>query len=267
MTADCGHALAGKTSILIHPHAGKTAILIHHHRPALAVPDVLPLTLTAPCPPHVHPASQIYTVSERWIALAMLRLLEHEKSVVEGGGATGYAALLANKIPGLEGKKVVFPLCGGNVDMAMLGRVIDRGLAADARLIQFTATVSDRPGGIASLTSILAQEGVSIRDIFHERAWVYANTYQVRVKVVAETSGADHAGRMFRRLEATPGITMEVDSSKWHFVKDLPPSEQPGEAKAPTEGGNLLSEETIDEQHAAEEAHSAEEAAITEPRA
>jgi threonine dehydratase len=154
----------------------------------------------------------------------MLRLLEHEKSVVEGGGATGYAALLANKIPGLEGKKVVVPLCGGNVDMAMLGRVIDRGLAADARLIQFTATVSDRPGGIASLTSVLAAEGVSIRDIFHERAWVYANTYQVRVKVVAETSGADHASRMFRRLEETPGITMEVDSSKWHFMKDLPPS-------------------------------------------
>ena len=164
---------------------------------------------------------RVVTVSERWIALAMLRLLEHEKSVVEGGGATGYAALLAGKLPELAGKKVVVPLCGGNVDMAMLGRVIDRGLAADARLLQFTATVSDRPGGIAGLTSVLAQEGVSIRDIFHERAWIESNTFQVKVKIVAETSGADHAAAMFARLQREPGIVAEVESAAWHFKKDL----------------------------------------------
>jgi len=174
---------------------------------------------------------KVVTVSERWIALAMLRLLEHEKSVVEGGGATGYAALLAGKLPELAGKRVVVPLCGGNVDMAMLGRVIDRGLAADARLIQFTATVSDRPGGIARLTSVLAAEGVSIRDIFHERAWVESNTYQVNVKVVAETSGEDHAASMFARLEREPGISMQVESAHWHFKRHLPP----GAVRAPEE--------------------------------
>jgi len=175
---------------------------------------------------------KVVTVSERWIALAMLRLLEHEKSVVEGGGATGYAALLAGKLPELAGKKVVIPLCGGNVDMAMLGRVIDRGLAADARLLQFTATVSDRPGGIAGLTSVLAQEGVSIRDIFHERAWIESNTFQVKVKIVAETSGADHAAAMFARLQKEPGIATEVESAAWHFKRDLlghkaPPASDP----------------------------------------
>jgi threonine dehydratase len=85
----------------------------------------------------------VTSVSEKMIALAMLRLLETERCVVEGGGAAGLAALL----PGgaldrhdLRGKNVVVLLCGGNIDITMLGRVIDRGLAADGRLIRFVAT-------------------------------------------------------------------------------------------------------------------------------
>lgn len=58
---------------------------------------------------------------------------------------------------------MVVPLCGGNIDTTMLGRVIDRGLAADGRLIRFTATVSDRPGGIAALTALLYDHGASIK--------------------------------------------------------------------------------------------------------
>ncbi|CAN0577965.1 unnamed protein product, partial [Ectocarpus sp. 12 AP-2014] len=97
-------------------------------------------------------------VSEKYIALAVLRLLEMEKFVVEGGGASGLAAILPGgplDIPGLKGKisKVVIPLCGGNIDVPVLGRVIDRGLAADMRLVRFVTTVSDRPGGIAELTA------------------------------------------------------------------------------------------------------------------
>ncbi|KAM3572260.1 hypothetical protein VYU27_005750, partial [Nannochloropsis oceanica] len=94
-------------------------------------------------------------VDEKMIALAMLRLLENERSVVEGGGATGLAALLPGgplDLPEYKDKNVVVLLCGGNIDITMLGRVIDRGLAADNRLIRFIATVSDRPGGIAGLT-------------------------------------------------------------------------------------------------------------------
>ncbi len=75
-------------------------------------------------------------MSERHIALSVLRLLEIEKTVVEGGGVVGLAALLANKLPELKGKKVVVALCGGNIDITVLGRVIERGLAADGRLIQ-----------------------------------------------------------------------------------------------------------------------------------
>ena len=120
------------------------------------------------------------TVSERAIALAMLRLVEMEKVVVEGGGATGLAAMLQGLLPELRGKTVVVPLCGGNVDTPVLGRVLERGLAADGRLVRFEAVVSDRPGGIAALTRLVADAGGSIKDIYHERAWVDTDMSSVR---------------------------------------------------------------------------------------
>lgn len=72
----------------------------------------------------------------------------------EGAGAAGLAALLSGQLPELRGKKVVIPLCGGNIDTTVLGRVIERGLAADARLVRFSVIVSDRPGGIAALCKV-----------------------------------------------------------------------------------------------------------------
>ena len=99
-----------------------------------------------------HYVDETVLCTEKEISLAVLRLIENEKMVVEGGGASGLAALLpggALDRPELKGKNIVVPLCGGNIDTTTLGRVIDRGLAADDRLCNFTATVSDRPGGIA----------------------------------------------------------------------------------------------------------------------
>jgi threonine dehydratase len=88
-----------------------------------------------------------------------------EKLVVEGGGAAALAAILpGGPLHGkFAGKKVVVPLCGGNIDTTVLGRVIDRGLAADQRLVRFSATVSDRPGGIATLSRDMADMGVSVK--------------------------------------------------------------------------------------------------------
>ena len=99
------------------------------------------------------------------IAIAVLRLIELEKLVVEGGGAAALAAILpGGPLHGkFAGKKVVVPLCGGNIDTTVLGRVIDRGLAADKRLVRFSATVSDRPGGIATLARDMADMGVSVK--------------------------------------------------------------------------------------------------------
>merc|ERR1712180_397056 len=110
---------------------------------------------------------KMVTVSEAWIAIAILRLIEQEKAVVEGAGATGLAAVLAGLLPELKGKKVVLPICGGNIDTTLLGRCLERGLAADGRLITFNVTVSDRPGGIAELTRLLSNVGASVKDIVH----------------------------------------------------------------------------------------------------
>ena len=122
--------------------------------------------------------------------------------VMEGGGATGLAGIL----PGgplherVQGKKVVVPLCGGNIDTTTLGRVIERGLAADERLVRFVAQVSDLPGGVANLTKLLADHGASIKDIYHERAWLHTSVAKVQVKCVIETIDKDHAEKVRQAL-------------------------------------------------------------------
>jgi threonine dehydratase len=150
-----------------------------------------------------HYVDECVQVTEKEISLAVLRLIENEKMVVEGGGATGLAALL----PGgpldrseLKGKNVVVPLCGGNIDTTVLGRVIERGLAADDRLVNFYAEVSDRPGGIANLTQLLAEMNASIKDIYHERAWLHTSVDRVQVKCVVELNGKDHANSLHKAL-------------------------------------------------------------------
>ncbi|CAH1774898.1 unnamed protein product [Owenia fusiformis] len=146
---------------------------------------------------------KMVVVNEEYIALSILRLVEIEKAVVEGAGATGLAAVLAGLLPELKGKRVVIPLCGGNIDTTILGRCIDRGLAADGRLCRFVATVSDRPGGIADLTRLMSDMHVSIKDIFHERAWLKSDIFSVQVKCVVETRDQAHAEELKKKLRAT----------------------------------------------------------------
>ncbi|KAJ8599983.1 hypothetical protein CTAYLR_001807 [Chrysophaeum taylorii] len=144
----------------------------------------------------------VVIVEEREVALSVLRLLEHEKIVVEGGGATGLAPIL----PGgqyhdiVRGSKVVVPLCGGNIDTTTLGRVLDRGLAADERLVRFVAEVSDRSGGLHGLTTILKDVGASVKDVFHERAWLHSAVDRVQIKIIIETTGPDHAKQVKQAL-------------------------------------------------------------------
>ncbi|XP_076374698.1 serine racemase isoform X2 [Megalopta genalis] len=143
---------------------------------------------------------KLVVVKEEWIAIAILKLVENEKCIVEGAGATGLAAILAGQLDELKGKRVVLPLCGGNIDTTILGRCLERGLAAEGRLLKFTVTVSDRPGGIAELCKMLASIGVSIKDIMHERAWIMSDIFSVDVKVVCETTDKEHAERLKNML-------------------------------------------------------------------
>jgi threonine dehydratase len=150
---------------------------------------------------------KVLLVGEHDIALAILRLLELEKSVVEGASAVPLAACLAGLAPELKGKNVVLPLTGGNIDTPILGRVLERGLASDGRLHRFTATISDRPGGLARFAGIIAEEGASILEIAHDRAFGSDDITTVAVHCVVETRDAAHIAALRARL-AREGFTL-----------------------------------------------------------
>jgi len=141
-------------------------------------------------------------VSEHDLARAVLRLIELEKAVVEGAGAAPLAVCLAGSAPELEGKTVVLLLAGGNIDLNTLDRVIERGLASDGRLCRFTATISDRPGGLARFAGLIAEEGASIIDIAHDRAFADEDVSTVAVHCVVETRDAAHIAALHARLAA-----------------------------------------------------------------
>jgi len=145
---------------------------------------------------------RVVTVAEESLALAVLRLAELEKTVVEGAGASALAAMLGDACRDMAGKKVVLLLCGGNIDLSILDRVIDRGLAADGRLWRFSVRVSDRPGGIARLTAAIAAAGASVREIVHDRAFSGADVFSTTVSVTVETADRDHVARLAAHLRS-----------------------------------------------------------------
>lgn len=95
--------------------------------------------------------------------------------------------------------RVVLLLCGGNIDTTVFGRCLERGLAAEGRLMRFSVTVGDRPGGISELCNLLAKLGVSIKDVMHERAFL-KDVFSVVVKVVCETRDWEHSEEMRKAL-------------------------------------------------------------------
>jgi threonine dehydratase len=145
------------------------------------------------------------TVTEEEIALAILRLVELEKSVVEGAAATSLAACMSGKLRELAGKRVVLLLCGGNIDPNVLSRVIERGLVADGRLGRFTAVISDRPGGLADLAAQIASAGVSVKQILHDRAFASPDVSAVNVLCTVETRNHQHLSEL-RALLKSRGV-------------------------------------------------------------
>jgi len=134
---------------------------------------------------------ELVMVDEPQISLAVLRLLEMEKMVVEGAGAVPLAAAMQRTL-GLDGKKVVLCLTGGNIDVTLISRIIERGLAADGRLCRIVAYISDRPGSLAHLLTVIAETGASIKEVSHDRNFGPADVACVPVSVVMETRDASH---------------------------------------------------------------------------
>ena len=143
---------------------------------------------------------RVVKVEEKWISLAILRMLELEKTVVEGVAAAPLAALISGKLPGLRGKRVALVVCGGNIDPAILGRVIEKGLVHDGRLTRFTVTISDRPGGLAELCRVIASCGASINQVSHDRAFSGPDVSETRVVCTVETREHEHIEGLRRAL-------------------------------------------------------------------
>jgi threonine dehydratase len=108
--------------------------------------------------------------------------------------------MMAGKLPQLAGKRVALVLCGGNIDPTILSRVIEQGLVHDGRLTRFTAIISDRPGGLAELSRVIAEGGASIKDIAHDRAFSGPDVSAVKVICTVETRDHRHVAALHRVL-------------------------------------------------------------------
>jgi threonine dehydratase len=149
-------------------------------------------------------------VDEAQIAQSVLRLLELEKTVVEGSAAVSLAAAMRAPVMGLGGKKAVLLLTGGNIDVTMLARIIERGMVAEGQLCRVRAQITDRPGGLARFTAVLAGTGASVKQVDHDREFGPADVTQVGVVCTLETRGFEHVGEVKRALaEAGVRFTME----------------------------------------------------------
>lgn len=136
--------------------------------------------------------AEIFTVSEEEIASAIMTLLEREKTLAEGAGAVGFAALMQQRIPSVKGKKVVVVISGGNIDMTMLSRILERGLETDGRLAYVTVVVPDKPDSIALLATLVAQQGANILHITQNRHAGEVKLEESEVELILETRGYDH---------------------------------------------------------------------------
>jgi len=142
----------------------------------------------------------IVTVDEEEIANAILLLLEREKTVAEGAGAVGLAALINGKLPSARGRKVALVISGGNIDVNLISRIIERGLVKDGRLVRLVVRLPDRPGMLARLTAEIAQQAANVVEIYHNRAFSKAGLGDVAVEVTLETRGRGHIDELVAGL-------------------------------------------------------------------
>jgi threonine dehydratase len=145
---------------------------------------------------------EIVTVEEEEIANAILLLLEREKTLAEGAGAAAIAAMLNRKLP-LEGKRVAVLVCGGNIDVTLLSRIIERGLVKDGRLVRLRVHLPDYPGALHRLTGILAEHRANIVETSYDRAYHNVNLGDTAIDITMETRGPDHIAELIAALEAS----------------------------------------------------------------
>jgi threonine dehydratase len=134
---------------------------------------------------------ELVTVDEEEIANAILVLLEKEKTLAEGAGAAALAALLQDKTS-LRGRRTAVLVCGGNIDVSLLAKIIERGLVKDGRLFRVRVYLLDRPGALRQLAAVLADRQANIVETLHNRSYYGVNLGETVIDITLETRGAAH---------------------------------------------------------------------------
>jgi len=148
-----------------------------------------------------HYVDDIVTVDEDEIANAILLLLEREKTLVEGAGAAPIAALLHRKIE-LDGKNVAVIISGGNLDVSILSRIIERGLAEDGRMVRLRIHLPDYPGALHKLTGVLADHRANIVQTAYDRTYFGVDLGNTAIDLTMETRGSDHVAELMSALQS-----------------------------------------------------------------
>jgi threonine dehydratase len=142
---------------------------------------------------------EVVTVNDDEIAAAILTLIEKQKLVAEGAGAAALAAAMFNKLP-IEGKKVVCLISGGNIDVNILSRVINRGLLKNGRLCQLELEVPDKPGTLSQVLKVVAEHGGNVLSVNHERVSAAAQINSCTLHLELETLDNSHVDRLRKAL-------------------------------------------------------------------
>ena len=141
---------------------------------------------------------EIVTVNDADIIKTMFLLMERSKNVIEPAGAIGLAYLLSNKPA--PGKKVVPILCGGNVDMYLLGQIVAKGLGTMGRMVRVLVTLKDKPGALKEIVDEISSLSVNIVEVIHDRLSSVVNAGTVGVTLSLETENQEHANRLVDHL-------------------------------------------------------------------
>lgn len=169
---------------------------------AVGTPGVIPQAIIARL------VDDLVLVDEGDIEQAIVMLLEIEKTLVEGAGAAGLAALL--KYPGrFKGKKVGLVLCGGNIDPLLLAAIIERGMVRAGRLARIRVSARDVPGSLARITATVADAGANIDEVHHQRAFTMLAAQNVDIELVIQTRGRAHIAQVLEVLKTAGFDAME----------------------------------------------------------
>ncbi len=141
-------------------------------------------------------------VDEGDIEQAIVMLLEIEKTLVEGAGAAGLAALLKHP-QRFANKKVGLVLCGGNIDPLLLASIIERGMVRAGRLVRIKVSARDVPGNLARIAALVAEVGANINEVHHQRAFTLLAAQNVEIELVLQTRGREHVAQVLNHLLAS----------------------------------------------------------------